>query len=157
MDTKVRSFAWPARILLSGTIASCLTLVAFAQPVETPVPKTERIGKIAELVKQGQLGMAKAVQMAEKHTKGVAFRARCAVRPGPFEVASNDAQPTPPKERPDIDEERLMYDIICVVRDKPIHVKIDGKDKKVLSPKTPPTPPPGPGPTPKPGSEPTPG
>lgn len=144
MNTRNPSLTWPARILLSSTIAGCVALAAFAQPVETPVPKTERIGRIAELVRQGQLNMVDAVRMAERHTKGVAFKARCVVKPGPF-ASNDDSSPEPGS---DADAERLLYEIVCVLNEQPTTVSIDGKDRKVLTPK-PPTPQPKPDPDPK--------
>lgn len=147
MRRETQSLAWSTRVLIASTLGGCVAIAALAQPVETPVPKTERIGRIQELVEAGQLDMAGAVKLAEKHVKGVAFKARCSVKPGPFADEGGDAQPVPPKEPPELVDERLMYQIVCVVKDKPVTVKIDGKEKKVLSPQTPPTPP---GPEPKP-------
>lgn len=129
--------------LLAGAMAGGAALVAIAQPVETPVPKTVRIREIEKLVKEGQLNMIDAIKMAEAHAKAIAFNAQCSVKPGPF------AQPAP-ESKPDPNQLRLEYRITCVKENQPVTVIIDGKEKKVVSPPEPRTPPPGPKPDPKP-------
>lgn len=146
MNANPNSYPWPLRVVLATTIAGSLAIAAFGQPVGTPVPKTERIDKVEALVEAGQLNMVDAVKMAEQRTKGVAFQARCVVRPGPF--APGEGEPA----TGDVDAERLVYDIVCAINGKPLTVTIDGKQKKILTPKTP-EPEPKPDPTPEPKAE----
>ncbi len=149
MTPKETRITWTRRILLTGLIAAGVSITTIAQPVESPVPKTRRLDKIEKLIAAGQLTMFDAVKMAEAHCKGVAFNAECFVRPGPF--APTDARLN--SGEPAIgDSERLEYRITCVLKNNPITVLLDGKEKKVISPpETPPGPRPDPTPVPPPG------
>ncbi|GEM_PF-3384248 len=140
MSFRNQSNVWLLRLVAGSIVSACVALSVFAQPVETPVPKTERVDRIEQLIRGGQLNMGDAVRMAEKRTEGVACSARCGVRIGPLPVragadlASDEPTPTPT-------DERLMYEIVCVKDGRTTRVSIDGKLKKVVSPPSPkPTP-----------------
>ncbi|MCA9257114.1 MAG: hypothetical protein KDA33_15800 [Phycisphaerales bacterium] len=134
MSFRNQSNVWPLRLVAGSIVSACVALSVFAQPVETPLPKTERVDRIERLVSNGQLSMGDAVRMAEARTEGVACNARCAVRVGPAPVgtgadlASGEPAPT---------DERLMYEIVCVKEGRTTRVSIDGKLKKVVSPPSP--------------------
>jgi hypothetical protein len=150
MSKQIRKNPWGLRVIAATTISGCFVLAAIAQPVETPIPKTQRVDKIEQLVKKGQLTMIEAVKMAEARTKGVAFQARSVVRPGPFANPQNEKATS---DEPNPDEERLIYKIICVLDSQPTTVVIDGKEKKIVSPPKPPTPGPGPAPSSEPNQD----
>jgi hypothetical protein len=92
-----------------------------------------RAKEIATMIEGGQLNLADATQLAERHAKGIALRADCQLVPAPQAPAAganrgasaDQAQPA---------ENRLVYTITCFVKDQEQvqTVRVDGRTKKVI-------------------------
>jgi len=87
--------------------------------------------EIITLIKQGQLDLAAATKLAEKHVNGTAIRATCAIRNAEQERGD---ERTPPGDSAQAQPtgRRLVYDITCFAEDKVQLVQVDGLTKRVI-------------------------
>lgn len=135
------------------------------QPPKLEPPSKQQSGEVgrakemADLIKQGQLNLRDATELAEKHTKGTALEASCEIKAGEMKAGSPTPKerpmpPTPPGggdavqdpkpgEPPDPMErkpgemeraggKRLIYEIRCFANDKIQVAQVDGMTKKVI-------------------------
>ncbi len=95
------------KIVLGVVAATTVALVAW--PVYAHCGKCAASGKdMVKLMEEGKLSLGKAVEIAEKHSKGKAVAAYCG-----------------------LDGDALGIDVYCLVGDKIMEVEIDGKTGKV--------------------------
>lgn len=142
-----RSSAYALAGLLIAAGVLVVPILA-GSPMEPPDKKEETTKKacnlseareIAALIAKGQLKVADATQMAEKHVTGLALEATCCVEPGE-PLSSVKSETTPPKTDPAAHparpepsaERRLIYEVPCFAKDKVMVVRIDGSAKKVI-------------------------
>ena len=95
------------KIVLGVVAATTVALVAW--PVYAHCGKCAASGKdMVKLMEEGKLSLAKAVEIAEKHSNGKAVAAYCELEGGGLEI-----------------------EVYCLVGDKIMEVEIDGKTGKV--------------------------
>ncbi len=150
----------------SSKFRRLLPVMAFALPLAVALPVVaQRAGKIddnqgkqiTELVKQGQLGLADAIKLAERHTNGTAIAAHAnleagvtspgGARPTPGGPQNRDPQnrdaqerdPNRPQERmqdrenrQDMAGKRLVYDVSTFADGKVKHVRVDAQSRQVI-------------------------
>lgn len=110
-------------------LLTALTLVgvqAWSNPETHDTNRNDRAKHMAELIKQGQLNLSQATEIAEKHTNGVALEARCNLEP----VTADRENETP--QRDPSAGDRLVYSVECFAKEKLSTVRVDGMSKKVI-------------------------
>jgi len=96
------------KIVLGVVAAAAVALLA--GPIYAHCGKCAASGKdMVKMMEQGKLSLGKAVEIAEKHSKGKAVAAYCG-----------------------LDGDALGIDVYCLVGDKIMEVEIDGKTGKVM-------------------------
>ena len=101
------------------------------QPSRAPAGDLGRAKEITALIEQGQLSLRAATEMAEKHTKGIAFEARCEVQSratGDLDRGGPGGATTPDVKA----DRRLVYEVSCFAKDHLATVRVDAAAKKVL-------------------------
>jgi hypothetical protein len=128
-------------------------------PGKEPSREVNRAKEMADLIKQGQLTLRDATDLAEKHVKGTALEAACEIKTGEMKAGSpapkdRPMPPTPPGggdavqdpkpgDPPDPMErkpgemeraggKRLIYEVRCFANEKIQVAQVDGMTKKVI-------------------------
>lgn len=93
--------------------------------------------RMAELIKEGQLNLRDATQIAEKHVKGVALQVNCVLQPAGVERApagtERGTRDQPLEEQKDRSAgDRLVYSVSCFADERLQTVRVDGQTKRVI-------------------------
>jgi len=136
---------WRLPALVLAIPLAALAFSAIAGPGDRHQGSTDQAKEMAELMGDGQLDLTGAVELAEKHCKGIALEVRCNLQ------GAQSDRPGAPGEKPapggaedpaakSAGGERLIYEVSCFVKDKDQvqTIRVDGKNKRVMEDKKPP-------------------
>lgn len=90
--------------------------------------------EIVALIKQGQLALTDATEIAEKHIKGNALSATCEVRSSGSSARGTEKRGHPSAAERQPAGKRLVYDITCFAKEKVHVVQVDGLSREVVRP-----------------------
>lgn len=123
-----------ASLAVVAIAGMALLLPALAQRAAEPsTPDVGHAKEIVKLIGQGQLNLAGATAIAEKHIEGTALGAKCEIRGDQSDPKSREPharhadgqQPSGP---------RLIYNVTCFAKDKVQMLQVDGLTKEVVTP-----------------------
>lgn len=121
-----KSVRWGFGGLVLLMALSLAGVQAWSNPATRDTDRNNHAKHMAALIKQGQLDLRQATEIAEKHTEGVALEARCDMKP----VTGDRAQKSPQKDPSAGD--RLVYSVECFVKEELKTVRVDGLTKKII-------------------------
>ena len=126
----------PAGLVLLSLLL--LGLVTGADQATRPAERNDPVAKEkAKLMKDGQATLTEATAIAEKHAKGQALAVRCDLQPAEVDSKSGDrgTRPGGPGDvaRADV-KIRLIYTVQVFADDRIQEIKVDGLERKVVSP-----------------------
>ncbi len=135
-----RKFKWWARSAAVVAVGvSLFVLSALAQQPgkeqtndRSQAPELNHAKEMAALIKEGQLNLRDATEIAEKHSKGTALEAKCAAQSAQPGNPNRDVSAKPPEENGDTEGKHLIYEVSCFAGDKLKTIKVDGRTKKVI-------------------------
>lgn len=88
--------------------------------------------EMVQLIEQGQLSLADATKIAEKHVKGTALSASCQMLMQEGQPGAGGKPGGPSADQAGTAGKRLVYSISCYAGENVHVVQVDGQSKKVI-------------------------
>jgi hypothetical protein len=120
--------------LLVALVPLGIVLPTMAQRGDAQPRETNHAKEMVMLIQQGQLNLADATRLAEKHAKGTALGASCELRSDAAPGREPGGAGGPSEDQAQSGAKRLIYNITCFANDKLQTVQVDGLTKKVIEP-----------------------
>ncbi|HMQ15853.1 MAG TPA: hypothetical protein PKC49_07760 [Phycisphaerae bacterium] len=120
--------------LLVALVPLGIVLPTMAQRADAQPRETNHAKEMVMLIQQGQLNLADATRLAEKHAKGTALGASSELRSDAAPGREPGGGGGPAEDQAQSGAKRLIYNITCFANDKLQAVQVDGLTKKVIEP-----------------------